>query len=120
MSDTNYVILEGRLVRDPDLRKTPSGVSVCDIHIASNRYTPKPPSDTGELQFRQHTTFAKVTLWNEKADKFSDVLHKGDRILVVGKLVDDNYKLKGQDAETRGRLKIDNVERITVVKRTTT
>jgi len=93
-------------------------VSVCDIHVANNRYTARlSGEEEAEPQFRQHTTFTKVTLWNEKADKFSDVLHKGDRVLVVGKLVDDNYQIKGQETQTRGRLKVDNVERLTILQK---
>lgn len=116
MSDINQVTLEGRLVRDPDLRSTPSGVSVCDIFLANNKTVKRPMGiDQETTEFQQLTTFIKVTLWNDRAERWSDILKKGDKILVIGKLVDDNYVPKNQEIETRGRLKVDNIERLVVL-----
>jgi single stranded DNA-binding protein len=115
MDDVNYTMLSGRLIRQPDERKTPSGATVCDLLVASNRHVPNKKLETGH---ERHTTFVKVTLWNEKASYFASTLKKGDKILVIGKLVDDNYyrNSSGEEQLTRGRLKLDQVETISVLE----
>lgn len=108
MSDVNVVILSGRVTREPNLRTTPSGVSVCDIGIASNRFK----ADKSQL-----TTFARITLWNKQAEWAGTALSVGDEILVNGQLVDDNFVKDGQ--KTAGRLKIDNA-RVKLIRKKAT
>jgi single-strand DNA-binding protein len=107
MSDMNQVWLSGRLTRAPELRKTPSGVAVCDFSIASNRYS-KRPDATGKPQ--QLTTFTKVTVWNKAAEVLSGKLNTGDTVQVLGYLVDDNFEQKDGSGKTSGRLKIKAVQ----------
>lgn len=102
MYDVNEVFLTGRLTRNPEIRKTPSGVAVLDLSVASNRYSGK--DENGKP--RQYTTFTKVTLWDEKAEYFSDRLHTGDLVMVRGRLVDDNFETD-DGKRTGGRLKIE-------------
>ncbi len=106
MQDINEVTLTGRLTRKPELRKTPSGVSVCDLSVASNRYIGK--DDSGRP--RQFTTFTKVTLWERKAEYWAQQLNTGDLLFVRGRLVDDNFEKdlgNGQTMKTGGRLKVE-------------
>ena len=105
MSDVNVVIISGRLTRDPQTRTTPSGVTVCDLGIASNRYS------SNKEQF---TTFVRVTLWKKQAEWAGEFLHVGDTIQVQGQLFDDNFEKDGQ--KTSGRLKIDNA-RVNLLRR---
>lgn len=97
MSDVNTVVLGGRVTRDPLVKTTPSGVHVCDVGVASNRY-----SKDG----RKFTTFTRVTLWNKQAEWAGENLGTGDTVLVQGCLVDDNYEQDGK--QTSGRLKIEH------------
>jgi single-strand DNA-binding protein len=117
MNDVNNSTLSGHLVRDPENRVTPNGIPVCDILIASNHWVSNKNRPNG---IERQTTYAKVTLWGTKAEKWGNVLHKGDKILVVGKLVDDNYVLRlgnpGEEITTRGRLKLDQVELIAAIE----
>ena len=106
--DVNVVVLSGRLVADPEKRKTPSDVPVCDFVVASNRYKRK----EGQERSTQFTSFVKVTLWNAQAVKMHNMLRKGDTVLVKGQLVDDNFE--HGDVRTSGRLKIDNA-RVTLL-----
>mgnify|MGYP000326731649 CR=1 FL=1 len=115
MSDTNQVWLSGRLTKNPELRQTPSGVAVCDLTIASNRYGKV--GDDGKRQ--QYTTFARCTVWNRQAEVLSDMLHTGDHVGVVGQLFDDNFEQERDDGssfKTSGRLKIDNAS-VTIYSR---
>lgn len=103
MSDMNQVWLSGRLTRTPELRRTPSGVAVCDFSIASNRYS-KRADPQGKHQ--QLTTFTKVTVWNKAAEVLSTKLATGDAVQVLGYLVDDNFEQKDGSGKTSGRLKV--------------
>lgn len=114
MSDINMVIFQGRLTRKPELRTTPSGVSVTDLSVASNRQVPKKGV---EGEFNEFTTFAKVTLWNKMAERYAQRLNTGDMIIVQGRLVDDNFEKDGN--KTSGRLKIDQVSQVNVVPKRT-
>lgn len=102
MSDINTIIIEGRLTRMPELRKIPgTDVPVCDLIIASNRQRKK-----SDGTWDKQTTYIKVTQWHEHALVASDRYATGDRVLVYGMLVDDNFEL--DDGKTSGRNKIDN------------
>ena len=103
-SDVNRWTGTGRLTRNPELRKTPSGVAVCDISMACNRYS---------SEGKQFTTYARVTVWNKQAEFLGDAesgLKVGDFIYVEGPLVDDNFETTKGDSSTKtsGRLKVDN------------
>jgi single-strand DNA-binding protein len=115
MNDINQTLIEGKIIRELELRYTPCGAAVCDIIIASNMYLTK--TDQGDGSTRKQTTHLKITLWNEKAKKYSRILLKGDKILVTGKLIDDNYVIKETNTTTRGRLKMDNVETLRFLER---
>lgn len=97
MSDVNHVIFSGRLTRNPELRKTPSGVSVTDLAVASNRFA---------RDKRQFTTYLRCTLWDKQAEWACEHLGTGDTVFIQGQLVDDNFEKDGN--QTSGRLKLDN------------
>ena len=110
MSHINTVILQGRLTRKPELRTTPSGVSVLDVSLASNRQVPQKGTDG---KFTEFTTYAKVTLWNKMAERYAERLQTGDMLIVQGQLVDDNFEKDG--VRTSGRLKVDQVTRLNLI-----
>ena len=109
MSDVNLVILQGRLTRTPETRKTSSGVNVTDLSVASNRYRKQVTGDG----FDKDTTFTKVTLWNQMAERYAAQLKQGDMVMVTGQLVDDSYEKDG--VKHNGRLKVDNVSQLNVL-----
>lgn len=113
MSDINVCVVQGRLTHNPELRKTPSGASVLDFQVASNRYVPKKGQ---EGQFDKYTTFVRVTLWNRMADRYSEKLHTGDMVIVEGQLTDDNFK-RDDGTKTSGRIKLDQIARISLIPR---
>lgn len=118
MSDINQVWLSGRLTKNPEKRMTPSGVAVCDLSLASNRYG-KADSEGNRPQY---TTFTRVTIWNKQAEALSEMLHTGDHISVIGSLFDDNFEQERDDGskfQTSGRLKVDNAS-VTILSRKAT
>lgn len=77
----NKVLLIGNLTRDPELRYTPSGSAVCSFGIATNRYW---VTDTGEK--KEDTQFHRIVAWNKLAEICSQLLGKGDKVYIEGRL----------------------------------
>ena len=74
----NKVILMGRLTRDPEMRQTPNGVSVCSFSIAVNRRFAK--------DGQQNADFINCTAWRQQAEFICKYFQKGAMIAVVGSL----------------------------------
>ena len=74
----NNVIIQGRLVRDPELRQTPSGVSVANFSIACER-----DYKNGDERV---SDFVDCVAWRGTADFIQRNFNKGRMIIVVGKL----------------------------------
>ena len=74
----NKVILMGRLTRDPEMRQTPNGVSVCSFSIAVNRRFAKEGQQTAD--------FINCTAWRQQAEFICKYFSKGSMIAVVGNL----------------------------------
>ncbi len=85
----NLVVLQGRLVADPEIRQTPQGTSVATIRVACDRSFAR----QGE---QRQTDFIDVVAWRQTADFVCKYFHKGDMILVDGRLQVRTY----QDKET--------------------
>ena len=77
----NKVQLIGNLTRDPELRYTPQGTAVCTFGLATNRSW---VTDAGEQ--REDTQFHRVVSWNKLAEICSQLLFKGRRTYVEGRL----------------------------------
>ena len=83
----NLVVLQGRLVADPELRQTPQGTSVATVRIACDRSF----SRQGE---QRQTDFIDVVAWQKSAEFVCKYFHKGDMILVDGRLQVRSYQDK--------------------------
>lgn len=77
----NKVIMGGRITADPELKQTPSGVSVCTFSIAVNRRTTS--KDSAQ---QSQADFFNVTAWRATAEFVSKYFRKGSSICVVGSL----------------------------------
>lgn len=83
----NKVILIGNLTRDPELRYTPTGAAVCTIGLATNRgWT----TESGEK--KEETEFHRVVAWNKLAELCSQLLTKGRKIYVEGRLRTNSWQ----------------------------
>lgn len=78
----NKVMLIGNLTRDPELRYTPQGTAVCSFGLATNRSWM--PSDSTER--REETEFHRIVSWNKLAELCSQLLTKGRKVYVEGRL----------------------------------
>lgn len=98
----NHVVVMGRLVADPDLKTTPSGVSVCNIRLACDRdYKDKA---TGERE----TDWLNVTAWRGTADYINQYFTKGRMIVVSGRLQTRNYTDKDGNKRTATDIVAEN------------
>lgn len=77
----NKVQLIGNLTRDPELRYTPTGAAVCTLGLATNRTW---STEAGEK--KEETEFHRVVAWNKLAELCSQLLTKGRKIYVEGRL----------------------------------
>lgn len=86
----NKVSLIGNLTRDPELRYTPQGTAVCTFSIATNRSW---TTDSGEK--KEEADFHRIVAWNKLAELCSQLLTKGRKVYVEGRL--SNRSWTGQD-----------------------
>ena len=97
----NKIILMGRLVRDPELNTTNSGISVCRFTVAVNR----PYQKDKERQ----ADFINVTAWRQTAEFVSKYFSKGSIIIVEGKLQNNDYTDKEGVKHYSMQVMADNV-----------
>ena len=80
----NKVILIGRLTRDPELKKTPTGVSVTTFSIAVDRNFTKEDGT-------RDVDFINCLCWRKQAENVARYTSKGSQIAVNGRLQVRNY-----------------------------
>lgn len=97
MASFNKVILMGNLTRDPDIRVTPQGTSICKITIAVSRQT-----KTQDGSLREETAFVDVDAFGKQADVIAKFFAKGRPILIEGRLRLDQWET--QSGEKRSKL----------------
>lgn len=90
----NKVCLIGNLTRDPELRYTPQGTAVCTLGLATNRYW---VTEAGEK--REEAEFHRIVAWNKLAELCAQLLFKGRRVYVEGRLQTRSWT--GQDGAQR-------------------
>ena len=102
----NKITLIGNLTHDPEVRSTPSGVTVCTFTIAVNR---RFANQSGERQ----TDFFRFNAGRQLCDTCARYLSKGRKVAVVGELQARTYEAK--DGTTRMSLDVsaDEVEFLT-------
>ena len=82
----NKVILAGRIVAEPELKQTPSGVSVVSFRIAVNRRF-----QSRDSQQQNEADFFNVTAWQNTAEFIAKYFHKGSAICVCGRIQNRTY-----------------------------
>ncbi len=89
MSDFNRAILMGNLVRDPEIKYTPTGGAVTNFTVASNRGVRKDGESMG-------ADFVNVTAWGRTAENVCAYLYKGSKVLVEGSIRTEAYERDGK------------------------
>jgi len=95
----NKAMIIGNLTRDPELRTTPGGQSVCSFGVATNQVW---TDQQGQRQERAE--FHNVVTWGKLAEICSQYLSKGRKVYIEGRLQTRDWE--GQDGIKRYRTEI--------------
>lgn len=101
------IVIVGNLTRDPELRTTQSGISVCGFTVAVNRR--RASQDQGQPQ----ADYFRVAAWRQLGENCAKYLAKGRKVAVTGSVSVSTYQ--AQDGSTRAQLEVtaDDVEFLT-------
>ena len=94
----NIIAIKGRLVRDPECRKTPNDITTCKITVAVDRAY----SSGGEKQ----TDFFDCVFWRQGAEFVSKYFSKGKEIIVQGEM--QSRKWTDKEGNNRTSWEIQN------------
>jgi len=98
-TNINRVIVTGNLTRDPELRSTPSGTSVCKLRVAVNS---RRRDSSGEWVDKPN--YFDVTVWGAQGENCANYLAKGRPVAVDGRL--DWREWEAQDGSKRQGVEI--------------
>ena len=96
----NLIVIKGRLVRDPELRQTGNGTSVCTVDLAVDRPYSK----------EKETDFFTVVFWRQAAEFVAQYFTKGREMLVQGEMQSRKYEDKEGNNRIAWEVKADRVE----------
>jgi single-strand DNA-binding protein len=103
--DLNKVMLIGRLTRDPELRTTPNGASVCQLGLATNYvYTNQ---QTGQKV--EQVEYHSVVLWRKLAEIANQYLKKGRRVYIEGRLTTRSWDAQDGTKRSKTEIVCDNM-----------
>ncbi len=105
MANFNKVFLMGNLTREPELRVTPGGLSICKFGLAVNRVF----SDR-EGNKKEETTFVDIDSFGKQAELISKYMTKGRPIFVEGRLRLDQWETNTGDKRSRMVVVLDNFQ----------
>ena len=98
----NHITIMGRLTRDPELRRTGSGIAVTTFTVAVDRdYAPK---DGGERK----TDFITCVAWDRTREFVSKYFTKGRMIVVDGRLEIRDWNDKDGNRRTSAEIRVEN------------
>ena len=99
----NTITIMGRLVRDPELRRTGSGIAVASFTVAVDRDWPN--KETGEKE----TDFFDCVAWRQTGEFVSKYFTKGSMIVVSGRLQIRSWVDKDGNKRKTAEIVADNV-----------
>ena len=98
----NVVALMGRLVYEPELKTTPSGINVCSFRIAYDRNFAR----QGE---QRQADFIDIVAWRQTAEFVCKYFQKGSMIAIEGSLQTTSYQDKNGNNRTKVEVVASNV-----------
>src|SRR3954465_15905347 len=94
----NQVILMGNLTRDPELRQTPGGQSVCSFSLALNR-----SYKGSDGNWQEAVDYIDVVAWGPLGERVAQYMSKGRACLVNGRLQSRSWE---QDGQKRSKVEV--------------
>ena len=100
MRGFSKAIIAGNITRDPELRSTPGGASVCSFSVAINRVF----KDSSGTQ-KEEVSFIDCSAWGKLGEMISQYAKKGSSVLVSGRLSQRTWEDK-TSGQKRSRVEI--------------
>ena len=104
MNNLNSILIEGNLVKDPELSYTSKGTAVCKFTVACNR------SWKQDEEYQKEVSFFDVSAWTRLAEVCGEYLKKGRGVRVVGRLRQDRWTDPEGKAHSRVEIVAEHVE----------
>ena len=104
LNNLNSVLIEGNLVRDPELKYSTKGTALCTFALASNRYFKQ------DEETQKEVSFFEVTTWARLAEVCGEYLKKGRGVRVVGRLKQDRWTSPEGQARSKIQIVAEHVE----------
>jgi single-strand DNA-binding protein len=95
----NQVVLMGNLTRDPELRQTPGGNSVCSFSLALNR-----SYKAADGNWQEAVDYIDVVAWGPLGERVAQYMTKGRPCLVSGRLQSRSWE---QDGQKRNKVEVN-------------
>lgn len=99
----NLIILHGRLTRDPELRRTASGVFVASVTLAVDR-------DFTEANGTRQTDFIDLVAWRQTAERLCKFFSKGREAAVTGRLQMRTWTDKESQKRISAEVVVDRID----------
>lgn len=104
--ELNLIIVSGRLTRDPDIRMTQKGSTVCSFSIANNRSYMDPSTN----EWKEEVSYMSVTAFAGLADRLKERIKKGTPVIVEGRLVMSEFTDKAGQQRRELRINANRVQ----------
>jgi len=104
MNNLNSILIEGNLVKDPELSYTSKGTAVCKFSVACNRAWKQ------DDQLQKEVSFFDVSTWTRLAEVCGEYLKKGRGVRVVGRLKQDRWTDADGKPHSRVSIVAEHVE----------
>lgn len=92
----NHVVIQGRLVKDPELKTLNTGTEVCNFRVAVDRRKEKGAETVAD--------FIDCTAWGKTAAFVAEYFHRGDGVIVTGRL--ESRQWQDKDGNNRSAIGI--------------
>ncbi len=109
----NKVLLIGNLTRDPELRSTPKGNSVCSFSIATNSTWKDSDGNVQEI-----AEFHNIVAWNKLAEICAQILKMGMKVYVEGEIRTRSWENKDDGTKhTKTEIRIEDMKVLSPLSR---
>lgn len=98
----NHIVLHGRLVRDPELRRTQSGTAVCSFTVAVDR-------DVKNQDGTRTTDFIDCVAWRGTAEHLCKFFTKGSLVICEGRLALRDWTDRDGNSRRSAEVQVNNL-----------
>lgn len=91
------ITITGNIVRDPEVRFTPSGQGVTSFSVAENRRY----QDRTSQEWVEVTSFFDISAWGDLGENVAQTLKQGDRATVTGRIEQRNWETPEGDKRSK-------------------